>query len=174
MTNDPFWRLDEVAPLAVRSPDFADGARLPQWARARYAGGEDRSPELRWTDAPDTARSFVVRVYDPDAPTLSGWWHWAVYDIPAGVDHLARDAGTPGSGLLPPGAITVANEQGAEAYAGAAPPAGHGEHRYFFVVSALDIEHLELPVGATPAVLGGMLRAHEVARGFTVGLSITE
>src|SRR5690606_1563706 len=173
MTNDPMWRLPEVAPLEVRSPDFADGAALPDWARARGAGGQDLSPELRWIGAPDATRSFVVRMFDPDAPTMSGFWHWAVYDLPATSDRLPRGAGTPASGLLPAGAVTVANEMRAEEYTGAAPPSGHGEHRYFFVVSALDVERLGVPAGATPAVLGFLLRAHELARGMTVGTSIT-
>jgi Raf kinase inhibitor-like YbhB/YbcL family protein len=173
MTNDPMWRLADVAPLEVRSPDFDDGAALPEWARARDAGGHDQSPELRWIGAPEATRSFVVRVFDPDAPTMSGFWHWAVYDLPATTDHLPRGAGTPASGLLPAGAVTVANEARGEEYTGAAPPSGHGEHRYFFVVSALDVDHLEVPAGATPAVLGFLLRAHELARGMTVGTSIT-
>lgn len=174
MTNDPLWRLADVAPLEVRSPDFEDGGPLPSWARARDAGGQDLSPALRWIGAPDGTRSFVVRVFDPDAPTMSGFWHWAVYDLPATTDHLARGAGTPASGLLPAGAVTVANELRGEEYTGAAPPAGHGVHRYFFVVSALDVARLEVPAGATPAVLGFLLREHELARGMTVGTSITE
>ncbi len=174
MVNDPLWRLPEVAPLEVRSPDFDDGAPLPVWARARDAGGEDLSPELRWIGAPDATRSFVVRMFDPDAPTMSGFWHWAVYDLPATSDRLPRGAGTPASGLLPAGAVTVANEMRAEEYTGAAPPSGHGEHRYFFVVSALDVERLGVPAGATPAVLGFLLREHELARGMTMGTSITE
>ncbi len=173
MANDPYWRLAEVPRLEVRSPDFAEGAALPGWARAHDAGGENLSPELRWLGAPEETRSFVVRVYDPDAPTLSGFWHWAVYDLPAATDHLPRGAGTPASGLLPAGAVTVANELRGEEYTGAAPPSGHGEHRYFFVVSALDVDHLEVPPGVTPAVLGFLLRSHELARGATVGTSIT-
>ena len=173
MSNDPFWMLDNVPHLEVRSPDFDDGGELPTWARGSGAGGDDRSPELRWTGAPEQTRSFAVRVYDPDAPTMSGFWHWALYDLPAGTEHLARGAGTPGSGLLPPGAITVANEYRQEAYTGAAPPSGHGTHRYFFVVSALDVDTLEVPAGATPAVLGFLLRRHELARGVTMGTSVT-
>ena len=174
MTNDPFWRLPDVPALEVRSPDFEDGRPLPQWARAHGAGGEDLSPELRWTGAPHGTLSYAVRAYDPDAPTVSGFWHWAVYDLPAATDHLARGAGTPASGLLPAGAVTVANEYRSEQYAGAAPPAGHGEHRYVFIVSALDVAHLDVPAGATPAVLGFMLRTHELARGATTGTSITD
>ncbi len=173
MTNDPFWRLPDVAALEVRSPDFEEGGELPSWARAHDAGGQDLSPELRWLGAPVGTRSFVVRVFDPDAPTVSGFWHWAVYDVPAGTDHLPRGAGTPTSGLLPAGAVTVANEYRSEAYAGAAPPAGHGTHRYVFIVSALDVAHLDLPAGITPAVLGFVMRTHELARGATVGTSVT-
>lgn len=173
MTNDPMWRLPDVARLEVRSPDFSEGGALPDWARAPDAGGTGTSPELRWMGAPEDTRSFVVRVHDPDAPTMSGFWHWAVYDLPATTDHLPRGAGTPTAGLLPPGAVTVANELGNEEYTGAAPPSGHGEHRYFFVVSALDVDHLELPAGITPAVLGFMLRTHELARGVTMGTSVT-
>jgi Raf kinase inhibitor-like YbhB/YbcL family protein len=173
MVNDPTWRLPEVAPLEVRSPDFDEGGALPDWARAPGAGGQNLSPELRWIGAPDATRSFVVRVFDPDAPTMSGFWHWAVYDLPATTDQLPRGAGTPASGLLPAGAVTVANELGDEEYTGAAPPSGHGEHRYFFVVSALDVPHLELPGGITPAVLGFRLRTHELARGMTMGTSVT-
>ncbi len=173
MTNDPLRRLPEVRTLEVRSPDFDDGGALPDWARAHDAGGQNLSPGLRWLGAPEGTASFVVRVFDPDAPTMSGFWHWAVYDLPAATDHLPRGAGTPTSGLLPPGAVTVANELRGEEYTGAAPPSGHGEHRYFFVVSALDVPHLELPGGITPAVLGFVLREHELARGVTVGTSIT-
>jgi len=173
MTNDPMWRLPEVAAFEVRSPDFADGGALPAWARAPGAGGQGLSPELRWVGAPDGTRSYVVRMHDPDAPTMSGFWHWAVYDLPASCDRLPRGAGTPASGLLPAGAVTVRNEVGGEEYTGAAPPSGHGEHRYFFVVSALDVEHLEVPAGATPAVLGFLLRTHELARGMTMGTSVT-
>jgi Raf kinase inhibitor-like YbhB/YbcL family protein len=173
MTNDPYWRLPEVAALEVRSPDFEEGGPLPDWARAQGAGGQNLSPELRWLGAPDGTRSFVVRVFDPDAPTMSGFWHWAVYDLPRTVDHLRRGAGTPSSGLMPAGAITVANELRGEEYTGAAPPAGHGEHRYVFVVSALSVAHLDLPAGITPAVLGFVLREHELARGATVATSVT-
>ncbi len=173
MSNDPFWRLPEVRALEVRSPDFEEGGVLPSWARARDAGGQDLSPELRWLGAPEGTASFVVRVFDPDAPTMSGFWHWAVYDLPAATDHLPRGAGTPTSGLLPAGAVTVANELRSEEYTGAAPPPGHGEHRYVFVVSALDVPHLDLPAGITPAVLGSRLRRHELARGATVATSET-
>ncbi len=175
MSNHPNWRTPEVPAFTVTSPDFADGEVLPQWARSGIAGagGEDRSPTLHWEGAPSGTRSFALTCFDPDAPTGSGWWHWAVYNLPASVSSLPQDAGNPEAGLLPPGAITLPNEVRLERYMGAAPPAGHGEHRYFFTVSALDVERLELPEGSTPGLLGFMIAQHVVARAQLVGVSET-
>jgi len=176
MTNDPNWRLPDVPTFTLVSPDFGAGDTLPQWARSGIAGagGEDRSPILHWEGAPSGTRSFVLTAYDPDAPTGSGWWHWAVYNIAASVTSLPQDAGNPDAGLLPAGAVTLPNELRLARYLGAAPPAGHGEHRYFFTVSALDVERLDVPDGATPALLGFIARDHVIARAQLVGVSATE
>ncbi len=106
-------------------------------------------------------------------PTGSGWWHWAVYNIPAKVTALPQNAGDPDAALLPPGAITLPNEVRLERYLGAAPPSGHGEHRYVFTVSALDVERLDIPEGSTPAILGFQIADHVVARAQLTGLSET-
>jgi len=137
------------------------------------AGGEDRSPTLNWEGAPQGTKSYALTVYDPDAPTGSGFWHWAVYNIPASVTALAGNAGDPGAGLLPPGAVTLPNEVRLARFLGAAPPPGHGEHRYYFTVSALDVESLELDEGSTPAVLGFTLLGHILARAQLVGTTET-
>ena len=104
MANDPLWKLPEVPHFELTSPDFADGDRLPPWARSGIAGagGDDRSPALAWSGAPDATKSFALTMYDPDAPTGSGWWHWAVHGIPAATTSLPADAGDPTKGLLPP------------------------------------------------------------------------
>ncbi|MDF1478945.1 YbhB/YbcL family Raf kinase inhibitor-like protein [Leifsonia sp. H3M29-4] len=176
MTNDPNWRLPEVPAFSLTSPDFAEGETLPQWARSGIAGagGEDRSPTLHWDGAPSGTRSFALTMYDPDAPTGSGWWHWAVYNLPAKLSSLPQGAGDPEAGLLPPGAVTLPNEVRLERYLGAAPPAGHGEHRYVFTLSALDVERLELAPDATPAALGFAMRDHVVARAQLTGVSETD
>src|ERR1700712_2962096 len=103
MANDPNWRLPEVPTFLVSSPDFEADGQLPTNARSGIAdaGGDDRSPALNWEGAPDGTKSYAVTVYDPDAPTGSGFWHWAVYNIPASVTGLAADAGNPDAGLLP-------------------------------------------------------------------------
>jgi len=173
--NDPFHRLPEVPAFTLTSPDFEEGGTLPQWARSGIAGagGEDRSPTLHWSGAPSGTKSFALTMYDPDAPTGSGWWHWAVCNIPATITALPQDAGNPEAGLLPAGAVTLPNEIRLARYLGAAPPAGHGEHRYYFVLSALDVERLDVPADSTPAYLGFVLRDHLVARAVLSGRSET-
>lgn len=173
MANDPNWRLPVVPAFTLVSPEVKDGDYLPLWARAASAGGEDRSPTLSWSGAPAQTRSFVVTVYDPDAPTGSGYWHWAVYGIPSSVTALPADAGNPDSGLLPEGAITVANESRALRFEGAGPPPGDGDHRYVFTVSALDVESLDVPADCTPAILGFVMRDHVIARAQLTALSST-
>lgn len=173
MVNDPNWRLPVVPEFELSSPEVRPGEYLPLWARAASAGGEDRSPTLSWSGAPEQSKSFVVTMYDPDAPTGSGYWHWAVHDIPGSVTALPADAGNPDSGLLPKGAITIANESRAERFEGAGPPPGDGDHRYVFTVSALDVDHLDLPQGCTPAVLGFVMRNNVIARAQFTALSST-
>lgn len=176
MANDPFWNLPVVPSFTLTSPDFDGGALLPMWARSGIAGagGEDRSPALHWAGAPESTQSFALTMYDPDAPTGSGWWHWAVHGIPASADALPQNAGDPDARLLPAGAVTLPNEIRLARYLGAAPPAGHGDHRYYFVLSALAVDALEVPEDATPAYLGFVLRDHIIARAVLQGTSRTD
>lgn len=173
MVNDPNWRLPVVPEFELKSPEVRPGEYLPLWARAASAGGEDRSPTLSWSGAPEGTKSFVVTMYDPDAPTGSGYWHWAIHDIPASVTALPVDAGNPHAGLLPKGAITVSNESREKRFEGAGPPPGDGDHRYVFTVSALDVDHLKLPEGCTPAVLGFVMRNNVIGRAQLTALSST-
>ncbi|GAY10816.1 YbhB/YbcL family Raf kinase inhibitor-like protein [Pseudonocardia sp. N23] len=166
MAHDPYADLPQVPSFDVTSTDFTDGGTLatPQVSGIFGAGGEDRSPQLSWSGAPEGTRSYVVTCFDPDAPTGSGFWHWAVVDLPASVTSL--DAGA-GDGPLPGGAFTLANDAGLKNYLGAAPPAGHGPHRYIFVVHAVDVPSLEIPAEATNAFLGFTLFSHTLARATT-------
>ena len=171
MANDPNWRLPDVANFLLSSPDFAPDGPLPAFARSGImgAGGQDRSPSLNWEGAPSGTKSYAVTVYDPDAPTGSGFWHWVVYNIPARVTGLAANAGDPDAGLLPPGALTLPNEVRLARYVGAAPPPGNGEHRYFFTVTALDVASLDLDPDSTGAVLGFNFLGHILARAQLMG-----
>jgi Raf kinase inhibitor-like YbhB/YbcL family protein len=150
----------------VTSDDVTDGGTLatPHLSGLMGAGGEDRSPQLSWSGFPEGTKSFAVTCYDPDAPTASGFWHWAVADIPASVTELPAGAGDENASSLPDGAVVLANDAGMKRFVGAAPPPGHGPHRYIFVVHAVDVESLGLPDGATPAFLGFNLFSHAIAR----------
>jgi Raf kinase inhibitor-like YbhB/YbcL family protein len=166
MSHDPYAGLPDVPSFSVTSTDVADGKTLatPQVSGIFGAGGEDVSPQLSWSGFPPETRSFVVTVYDPDAPTASGFWHWAVVDIPASVTSLPSGAGDESGSGLPEGAFQLANDAGLKRYLGAAPPAGHGPHRYITVVHAVDVESLGIPQDATPAFLGFNLFGHTLAR----------
>ncbi|MEV0618307.1 YbhB/YbcL family Raf kinase inhibitor-like protein [Nonomuraea sp. NPDC050404] len=159
-TNNPFARLPEVPSFTVTSSTLTDGAPLP----AAQMGGKDVSPQLSWSGAPEGTKSYAVTVYDPDAPTGSGFWHWAVADIPATVRELPEGAGDETGTGLPEGAYQLPNDARARSFIGAAPPAGHGPHRYFVVVHALDVETIGVPAEATPAYLGFTISGHILGR----------
>ena len=166
LSYDPYEFLPEVPSFTVTSTDVSDGDALsmPQVSGVMGAGGEDRSPQLSWSGFPEGTRSFAVTVLDPDAPTGSGFWHWAVANIPASVTELPGGAGDKDRPELPEGAIQLRNDAGHAGYVGAAPPAGHGPHRYFVVVHAVDTEALDVGADTTPAVLGFNLFVHTLAR----------
>ncbi|MFC9970703.1 YbhB/YbcL family Raf kinase inhibitor-like protein [Spirillospora sp. NPDC127200] len=137
--NDLFARLPEVPSFTVTSTTVADGAPWPPAQLSSGApGGGDVSPQLSWSGAPEGTESYAVTVYDPDAPTGSGFWHWAVADIPATTAELPEGAGDDSGSGLPDGAFQLPNDARAARFLDAAPPAGHGPHRYFVVVHALD------------------------------------
>lgn len=162
----PYDFLPPVASFTVTSTDVADGKTLPtaQVSGIMGAGGQDVSPQLSWSGFPEETRSFAVTCFDPDAPTASGFWHWAVANIPADVTELPAGAGSGESGALPAGAVTLRNDAGSHRYIGAAPPAGHGPHRYFFVVHAVDVPELSVDASASPAFLGFNLFSHSIGR----------
>src|SRR3954447_1208142 len=106
----PYDIIGAVPTFKLTSTDIAEGERLarPQVSGIMGAGGDDVSPQLSWSGFPPETRSFAVTMYDPDAPTASGFWHWAVCNLPASVTELPSGAGD-GSGL-PEGALTVPAE----------------------------------------------------------------
>ena len=164
MTRDPFERFGALPSFLVSSDDVSDGRPLAREQWAVGSGGGGISPQLSWSGFPPETKSFAVTIHDPDAPTGSGFWHWAVYDIPPAVTELATNAGAEGGNNLPQGAAMLSNELGSKSFTGAAPPPGTGTHRYDIVVHALDVERLDIGPDSTPAVLGFNAHFHTLAR----------
>lgn len=166
----PYSWLPDVPTVDVRSDDVADGARLPSLHVYDQMGmtGKNVSPQLAWSGEPQGTKSFAVTCYDPDAPTGSGFWHWVLFDIPAGVHELPRGAGTGNFEELPAGAIHARNDYGTPDFGGSAPPKGDPPHRYVFTVHALSVETLGLGADASPAVVGATMHFNTLARGVVV------
>jgi Raf kinase inhibitor-like YbhB/YbcL family protein len=129
-----------LSPMKLTSTAFESGKPIP----TKFTGeGEDVSPELAWSDAPDGTKAFAVICHDPDAPLVKpgsyGFVHWVLYGIPGSIDRLSEGVGDYTQGV---------NDFGDAGYGGPMPPEGHGTHHYFFWVLALD-DDVELPPGLT-------------------------
>lgn len=150
----------------VTSPDVREGERIDAVHVFNGMGctGSNLSPALGWSGAPAGTKSFAVTVYDPDAPTGSGWWHWVAYNIPASVTKLDRGAGDASKNLLPAGTVQGNTDFGAPGYGGPCPPPGDTPHHYLFTVFALNTDRLDLPAGASPAYVGYNLNGHAIAK----------
>ena len=144
------------------SDDFKDGDTLPQAHVFNGMGhrGGNISPQLRWSDPPPGTKSFVVTMYDPDAPTGSGWWHWVVANIPATSTALPR-GGASGHDALPRGAVQTRTDFGRPGYGGAAPPPG-APHRYIFTVHALKVDHIDVDENASGALVGFLVHMNSL------------
>ena len=170
MKRDPLVYLPDVPTFTVTATDVNDDQTFKPEHYSRemgVEGGKDQSPALTFTDVPANTRSLVVQIYDPDAPTLGGYWHWTLINIPGETQTLVADAGQKDKPLVPSGAVNMPNDAGFSGYVGAAPPAGE-THRYFIVVSALDVEILELDEATTPNVVNFQMNAHVIGRAVTI------
>jgi len=125
--------------------------------------GQNQSPELKWTGAPEGTKTFAITMYDPDAPTGSGWWHWVVFNIPSNVTSLPTGAGNGSKNLLPPGAAVGSTDFGTPGYGGPCPPQGDKPHRYIVTVYALN-DSLTIPANATAAYVGFNIHAHTIGK----------
>ncbi|MDA8163955.1 MAG: YbhB/YbcL family Raf kinase inhibitor-like protein [Desulfobacteraceae bacterium] len=153
-----------AAGFTVKSDELGGQLTADQVYSGFGCTGRNISPSLAWADPPAQTKSFAVTVYDPDAPTGTGWWHWLVFNIPAGVHRLPANAGNPQAKLLPAGSVQSVTSYGKPGYGGACPPVGDKPHRYVFTVYALDTEKLDLGPDATPALVGFQLNQHALAK----------
>jgi Raf kinase inhibitor-like YbhB/YbcL family protein len=171
MTRDPYADLPQVPAFTLTSESVTHNRPLDpaQASGMMGAGGKDESPQLSWSGFPDGTKSFAVTVYDPDAPTASGFWHWSVANLPVTTTSLPAGAGTDGSGMLPEGAVQLRNDGGFAGFVGAAPPQGHGPHHYHVVVHALGVESLDISPEASPAYLGFNLFSSTIGRARLIG-----
>jgi Raf kinase inhibitor-like YbhB/YbcL family protein len=126
--------------------------------------GKNISPHLTWIHAPKDTKSFAVTVYDPDAPTGSGWWHWVIFNISANIDELKPDAGNPQMNLAPKGSVQSQTDYGKPGFGGACPPKGDNPHRYIFTVYALSVEKFDLDPTTPPAMVGFFLNQHAISK----------
>jgi Raf kinase inhibitor-like YbhB/YbcL family protein len=162
---DPYSLLPVVPSFSLTSDDVTDGRPLQD---AQVAELGNASPQLSWTGAPEGTRSFTVTCYDPDAPTPSGFWHWALVDLPPDVTSLDAGAGAEGASL-PGGAFMLRNDGGLQGFMGAAPPAGDQVHRYYFVVHAVTEDTLGIDDSASNAVMSFNLAFKTAGRAIVTG-----
>ncbi|HZE08185.1 MAG TPA: YbhB/YbcL family Raf kinase inhibitor-like protein [Gemmatimonadaceae bacterium] len=168
--------LPRVQPLprrtgrfTLRAPDLLSAGRIA--ASHVYNGmgcsGQNISPMLVWSNPPAGTKSFAVTIYDPDAPTGSGWWHWVMYNIPANTTSLAAGAGNGRN--APRGSVQGTTDFGTRGYGGPCPPPGDAPHHYHIKVFALKIDKIDAPGNATAAFIGFNLNANKLATAEIIG-----
>lgn len=155
--------LTHAASFTLSSPEIGANSQISQSFEFNGFGcsGDNRSPALGWTGAPKETKAFAVTVYDPDAPTGSGWWHWMVINIPENVTNLPNNSGVVGGANLPVGASQARTDYGVAGWGGMCPPLGDKAHRYIFTVYALK-GRIDVPVDATAALTGYMINGNSL------------
>jgi len=165
----PLGAQTAAAQMTVTSAEITDGAVSKSEQEANVFGckGGNVSPSLKWTGAPSDTKSFAINLYDPDAPTGSGFWHWVVFNIPASVTSLPKDAGDVKKSLMPAGVIQSRQDYGFDGYGGMCPPQGDKPHHYTLTVYAVDEDKLQFAKDdqVSPAVVGFELHFHSKAMG---------
>ncbi|MBW4888831.1 YbhB/YbcL family Raf kinase inhibitor-like protein [Mucilaginibacter sp. HMF5004] len=126
--------------------------------------GNNKSPQLSWANAPEGTKSFAITMYDPDAPTGSGFWHWVMVNIPSSIHELKQGAGDVKSNVAPAGSLQSMNDTGAPGYQGPCPPAGDSPHHYLITIYALKTENLGTTATSTAALTGFMLGQQALAK----------
>lgn len=157
--------------FTVTSKDIRNGATVPMAQVFNGFGctGKDISPQLSWSGAPAGTKSFAITMFDPNAPTGSGWWHWTVFNIPASVHSLPEDAGAADSKALPAGAMEGRTDFGFSHYGGPCPPVGDPPHHYVITVYAVKVAKLPLNAHSSGGLVGYELHFNTIAKTQLVG-----
>jgi len=160
------FTVSAALPFSINSRDISGEQRLTQNQVFDGFGchGGNESPQLTWKNQPQGTKSFAITVYDPAAPTGSGWWHWTVVNIPAQTQELPAGAGNQNNEKLPAGAVQGRNDFGYSGFGGACPPEGDKPHPYQITVWALDVDKLPIDKSASGALVGFMLNSHALAK----------
>ena len=164
-----------LASLLALSSAYAEGFTLSSKTISGQLGiqqvynsfgctGKNISPELSWSGAPSGTKSYALTMYDPDAPTGSGWWHWLVFNIDSKSTKLLSGAGDVKNKTAPKGSVQSINDYGSLGFGGACPPVGQGTHQYIFTIYALDTDKISLDEKANQAVVGFMIKSHTIAK----------
>lgn len=140
--------------FTLTSKELGGEATKTQEFNGFGCSGDNQSPQLSWKNAPEGTKSFAITMYDPDAPTGSGFWHWVIFDIPANVNELVTNVGNVKANLAPKGAIQSITDYGIKGFGGPCPPVGHGLHQYIITVYALKADKLGLDENINPAIVG--------------------
>jgi len=157
--------------FTLSTQGFGNGSTIPMihvFNESGCAGG-NHSPALSWSGEPAGTKSFAITMYDPDAPTGSGWWHWTVFNIPPTVHSLNAAAGDAGSAALPAGAVQGRTDFGFSHYGGPCPPVGDPAHHYEITVFALKVAKLPLNTQSSGALVGFTLHSNTLDKAQTVG-----
>ena len=148
--------------FTLKSNEIGGQATNRQFFSGLGCHGDNISPELSWENTPAGTQAFAVTMYDKDAPTGSGFWHWVIFNIPASVTELPSGAGDISKNLTPEGAIQSTTDFGKQGYGGPCPPPG-APHEYLITVYALKAK-LSLDQSATPAFVGFNLYFNTLAK----------
>lgn len=174
MKMSPFFTAVALATLSfgtmAASPAFSLGSTdIPenrvltqkQIFNGFGCAGGNISPQLHWQYPPEGTKSYAITLFDPDAPTGSGWWHWTVVNIPASIQALPSGVKVE---TLSTGMVQGRNDFGYAGFGGACPPVGDKPHRYQFTLWALNTEALPVDHNTSGALVGFMLNSHVIAK----------
>lgn len=156
--------MKDLKSFTLLSDDLEGQISMREAFKSEECPGMNISPHLKWVNPPQGTQSFAVTVYDPDAPTGSGWWHWLIFDIPETVTELVADAGNIRRKLAPANAIQSITDYLIHGYGGPHPPKGDKPHQYIFTVYALNVRSLNLNKEASPAMVGFKINHHTIAK----------